>query len=68
MGIDFVGMVCDFGQVLGIEKLGVKVVVVNLEGEFSHVFDGVIQVVFTVGFGGHIGVDKILMVDLYGVV
>ena len=68
MGMDLVGMVRDPGQVPGIEKLGVKAVVANLEGEFSHAFDGVTQVVFTAGSGGHTGADKTLMVDLYGAV
>ncbi|MDP6135867.1 MAG: SDR family oxidoreductase [Arenicellales bacterium] len=68
LGMDLLGMVRNTEQAPNLEKLGARTVVADLEGEFSHAFDGVSMVVFTAGSGGHTGADKTLMVDLYGAV
>ena len=49
-------------------QLGHEAVVGDLEGDFSHAFDGCDQVIFTAGSGPHTGPDKTLMVDLYGAI
>lgn len=53
------------------EVVGVEVVFVNLEGSFEEivvVVKGCDVIIFIVGLGGSIGYDKMLLVDLDGVV
>lgn len=50
------------------EEQGIESVVGDLEGDFSHAFDGCDRVVFTAGSGGSTGGDKTLLVDLYGAI
>lgn len=45
-----------------------KVVVADLEKDFSHAFDGIDAVVFAAGSGGHTGADKTVMIDLWGAI
>lgn len=47
---------------------GIESVVADLEGDFSHAFEGCKQVVFTAGSGPDTGPDKTLMIDLYGAI
>ncbi|MCS5575420.1 MAG: NAD(P)H-binding protein, partial [Pseudomonadales bacterium] len=61
LGMDLLGMVRNTEQAPNLEKLGARTVVADLEGEFSHAFDGVSKVVFTAGSGSHTGADKTLM-------
>ena len=68
LGMEIIGMVRNEDQVQALDKLGVRLVVADLEGELAHAFDGVSHVVFTAGSGGHTSADKTLMVDLYGAV
>jgi uncharacterized protein YbjT (DUF2867 family) len=50
------------------EAEGIESVVGDLEGDFSHAFDGCRRVVFTAGSGGSTGGDKTILVDLYGAI
>lgn len=45
---------------------GIDVVEGNLEGEFEYALNGCDQVVFTAGSGAATGVDKTLLIDLWG--
>jgi uncharacterized protein YbjT (DUF2867 family) len=54
-------------QAAEFEKLGVEVVIADLENELSDdVFSGCDKVVFTAGSGGKTGADKTILVDLWG--
>lgn len=54
-------------QVNELKDLGAdKVVVQDLEDDFSNAFEGVDSVIFTAGSGGSTGADKTLLVDLLG--
>lgn len=54
-------------QVSELKELGAdKVVVQDLEEDFSSAFEGVDSVIFTAGSGGSTGADKTLLVDLWG--
>ena len=54
-------------QVSDLKELGAdKVVVHDLEEDFSSAFEGVDSVIFTAGSGGSTGADKTLLVDLWG--
>lgn len=54
-------------QAAEFEKLGVEVVIADLENELSDdVFYGCDKVVFTAGSGGKTGADKTILVDLWG--
>ena len=55
-------------QLIQLGALGLQTVQADLLGELEHAFDGVEQVVFTAGSGGHTGPDMTLMVDLHGAV
>lgn len=56
-------------QVSTLKELGAdKVVLGNLEEDFSHAFENIDTVIFTAGSGGSTGYDKTLTIDLYGVV
>jgi len=59
-------MVRDAAQSQWFETRGITPVVADLEGDFTHAFDGCDQVVFTAGSGPHTGAEKTLLVDLYG--
>ncbi|MCH4562244.1 SDR family oxidoreductase [Halomonas sp. EGI 63088] len=50
------------------EERGIETVIADLEGDFTHVFDGCDQVLFTAGSGPHTGPDKTLLIDLYGAI
>ena len=67
-GADIRALVRADKQLQFFESLGVEAVVGDLEGDFSHSFDGCAQVVFTAGSGGKTGGDKTLLVDLYGAI
>lgn len=45
---------------------GIDTVVADLEGDFTHAFDGCDEVLFTAGSGPHTGPEKTLLIDLYG--
>ena len=49
-----------------IRALGAEVVLGDLEGAFEHALDGMQAVVFTAGSGAKTGLDKTLMIDLWG--
>jgi len=53
-------------QVDTIRALGAEVVLGDLEGDFARHLDGCDAVVFSIGSGGSTGLDKTLMVDLWG--
>ena len=59
-------MVRDAAQCQWFDTRGIPSVVADLEGDFSHAFDGCDQVIFTAGSGPNTGADKTLLVDLYG--
>lgn len=59
-------MIRDAGQASGIEALGAEPVAADLEGDFTHAFEGVDRVVFTAGSGPKTGPDKTILVDLWG--
>ena len=67
-GLDIRAMVRKVEQRSFFEDQGVEVVIGDLEGDFSHAFDGCDQVVFTAGSGAATGGDKTLLVDLYGAI
>jgi len=47
---------------------GAELVEADLEGELRHALEGVDRVVFSAGSGGSTGLDKTLMVDVWGAV
>ncbi|WP_017547480.1 SDR family oxidoreductase [Salinicoccus carnicancri] len=54
-------------QVSDLEDIGAdKVVIGDLESDFSHAFEGADSVIFTAGSGGKTGADKTILVDLWG--
>lgn len=55
-------------QVPWFKERGIDTVIADLEGDFSHAFEGCDQVVFTAGSGPHTGPDKTLLIDLYGAI
>jgi uncharacterized protein YbjT (DUF2867 family) len=55
-------------QAAELEKLGLEVVLGDLEEDFAAALDGCDRVVFSAGSGGHTGGDKTLLVDLYGAI
>jgi len=56
-------------QVEKLKQLGAaKVVLGNLEKDFSDAFEGVDAVIFAAGSGGSTGADKTLTIDLWGAV
>jgi uncharacterized protein YbjT (DUF2867 family) len=50
------------------ESQNVEVVIGDLEGEFEQTLDGCDRLVFTAGSGGQTGLDKTMLVDLYGAI
>jgi len=65
-GVRARAMIRSEGQREALQALGAEVVLGDLEGEFEHALDGVHAVVFTAGSGAKTGLDKTLMVDLWG--
>ncbi|MCA1038229.1 SDR family oxidoreductase [Bacillus infantis] len=64
-----VAMVRKEEQVKELRDLGAdKVVIGDLEKNFSHAFEGVDSVIFTAGSGGHTGADKTILIDLWGAI
>lgn len=64
-----VAMVRKEEQVDNLKNLGAsKVVLGDLEKDFSHAFDGVDAVIFAAGSGGSTGADKTMTIDLWGAV
>jgi len=64
---DAVAMVRKEEQVDHLKELGAaKVVLGDLEQDFSDAFDGVDAVIFAAGSGGSTGPDKTLTIDLWG--
>lgn len=64
---DAVAMVRKEEQIDHLKKLGAaKVVLGDLEQDFSDAFDGVDAVIFAAGSGGSTGPDKTLTIDLWG--
>lgn len=62
-----VAMVRKEEQVDHLKELGAsKVVLADLEKDFSDAFDGVDSVIFAAGSGPHTGPDKTLTIDLWG--
>jgi len=56
-------------QVSDLEELGGdKVILGNLEEDFSHAYEDIDVVIFTAGSGGSTDYDKTLNIDLYGAV
>ncbi|MDR5876134.1 SDR family oxidoreductase [Vreelandella gomseomensis] len=55
-------------QVPWFKERGIDTVIADLEGDFTHAFEGCDQVVFTAGSGPHTGPDKTLLIDLYGAI
>ncbi len=56
-------------QIKDLESAGAdKVVLGDLEEDFSHAFDNVDAVVFAAGSGGSTGADKTMLIDLWGAV
>ncbi|WP_057915878.1 SDR family oxidoreductase [Peribacillus muralis] len=54
-------------QVQELRNLGADHVVLgDLEEDFSHAFKGIDSVIFAAGSGGSTGVDKTLLIDLWG--
>ncbi|MBC1500368.1 SDR family oxidoreductase [Listeria weihenstephanensis] len=46
-----------------LEKLGAKVIIADLEDDFSSAYDGIDAVIFTAGSGGHTGPEKTISID-----
>jgi nucleoside-diphosphate-sugar epimerase len=65
-GLNLRAMVRDPAQQTWFLDQGIEPVVGDLESEFEHHFEGCERVVFTAGSGPHTGLDKTLMIDLYG--
>lgn len=65
-GHDVVAMVRDKSQFSELERDNVRCVVGDLEGDFSDVVEGADAVVFAAGSGGSTGVDKTVLIDLWG--
>jgi len=62
-----IAMVRKENQVKELQLLGAdKVIVEDLEKDFSHAFKDVDTVIFTAGSGGNTGADKTMLVDLWG--
>jgi hypothetical protein len=60
-------MVRNENQVLELLTIGAaKVVIGDLEKDFSHAFEAVNAVIFSAGSGGSTGADKTMLVDLWG--
>lgn len=55
-------------QVPWFKERGIDTVIADLEGDFTHAFEGCDQVVFTAGSGPHTGPNKTLLIDLYGAI
>ncbi|MBK6267134.1 SDR family oxidoreductase [Marivirga sp. S37H4] len=60
---DAIAMVRKESQREQFEKKGIKTVLADLEGDFSHAYEGNNAVIFTAGSGGHTGADKTEAVD-----
>jgi uncharacterized protein YbjT (DUF2867 family) len=64
-----IAMVRNENQVKELQELGAdKVIVEDLEKDFSHAFKDVDAVIFTAGSGGNTGADKTMLVDLWGLI
>lgn len=68
-GHEAVAMIRKEEQRAEMEKRGAKKIVIgDLEEDFSHAFDGVDAVIFAAGSGPKTGADKTLTIDLWGAV
>ncbi|MDS8826510.1 NAD(P)H-binding protein, partial [Streptococcus pneumoniae] len=66
-GHDAVAMIRKEEQRAEMEKRGAKKIVLgDLEKDFSHAFDDVDAVIFAAGSGPKTGADKTLTIDLWG--
>lgn len=62
-----IAMVRKEEQMDKLKEIGASnVVLADLEKDFNHAFDGVDAVIFAAGSGGSTGVDKTLIIDLWG--
>lgn len=79
IGRQFCALACEAGEPIRamirspeqqpwFEERGIETLIADLEGDFSHAFDGCDQVLFTAGSGPHTGPDKTLLIDLYGAI
>lgn len=59
-------MVRNEQQAEAVRSLGAEPVIADLEGDFSHAFEGCDKVVFTAGSGAKTGADKTILVDMWG--
>lgn len=64
-----IAMVRNENQVKELQSLGAeKVIVGDLEQDFSHAFKEADAVIFAAGSGGNTGADKTILVDLWGAI
>ncbi|MHC0551566.1 SDR family oxidoreductase [Salinicoccus sp. CNSTN-B1] len=55
-------------QAQAFEDDGIDTVIADLEGDFSHAFEGVDGVIFTAGSGASTGADKTILIDQEGAI
>ncbi|NLU98966.1 oxidoreductase [Marinomonas sp. UCMA 3892] len=58
-------LVRDKSKLDHLEDSDLEIVEADLEGDFSHAFDGIDNVIFVAGSGGSTGADKTLLIDLW---
>lgn len=58
-------LVRDKSKLDHLEGSDLEIVEADLEGDFSHAFDGIDNVIFVAGSGGSTGADKTLLIDLW---
>jgi len=67
-GFTVKAMIRDPAQAKAFKAMGAKVIIADLEADFSFAFEGCDSVIFTAGSGASTGFDKTLLIDLWAAI